>query len=153
MVMMIHPIGRGPLLFAMHWWGRSHAVHRASLETHGGSGLTLIGRGAFVCAPVLASDIQEYRLTQGKLFLLQFFLQFLELDQEKEFSEGLAWGLPWWLSGKESTCQCRRCEFDPWVRKGMAAHSSILAWRMPWKEEPGGLQSMGLQKSWIQLSD
>ena len=28
--------------------------------------------------------------------------------------------------------------------KGMATHSSILAWRIPWTEEPGGLQSMGL---------
>ena len=27
----------------------------------------------------------------------------------------------------------------------MATHSSILAWRIPWTEEPGGLQSMGLQ--------
>ena len=26
-------------------------------------------------------------------------------------------GLPWWLSGKESTCHCRRCRFSPWVRK------------------------------------
>jgi len=26
-------------------------------------------------------------------------------------------GFPWWLSGKESTCQCMRCGFDPWVRK------------------------------------
>jgi len=33
---------------------------------------------------------------------------------------------------------------DP-LEKGMAAHSSILAWRIPWTEEPGGLQSMGLQ--------
>ena len=34
------------------------------------------------------------------------------------------------------------------LEKGMAAHSSILAWRIPWTEEqPGGLQSMGLQKS------
>ena len=30
-------------------------------------------------------------------------------------------------------------------RGGMATHSSILAWRIPWTEEPGGLQSMGLQ--------
>ena len=30
--------------------------------------------------------------------------------------------------------------------KGMATHSSILAWRIPWTEEPGGLQSMGLQR-------
>ena len=28
----------------------------------------------------------------------------------------------------------------------MATHSSILAWRIPWAEEPGGLQSMGLQR-------
>ena len=31
------------------------------------------------------------------------------------------------------------------LEKGMAAHSSVLAWRIPWTEEPGGLQSMGLQ--------
>ena len=31
---------------------------------------------------------------------------------------------------------------DP-LEKGMATHSSILAWRIPWREEPGGLQSMG----------
>ena len=30
----------------------------------------------------------------------------------------------------------------------MATHSSILAWECLWREEPGGLQSMGLQKSW-----
>ena len=29
---------------------------------------------------------------------------------------------------------------------GMATHSSVLAWRMPWTERPGGLQSMGLQR-------
>ena len=36
---------------------------------------------------------------------------------------------------------------DP-LEKGMATHSSILAWEMPWTEEPGGLQSM-----WTRLSD
>ena len=35
---------------------------------------------------------------------------------------------------------------DP-LEKGMATYSSILAWRVPWTEEPGGLQSVGLQKS------
>ena len=34
---------------------------------------------------------------------------------------------------------------DP-LEKEMATHSSILAWEIPWTEEPGGLQSMGLQK-------
>ena len=38
-------------------------------------------------------------------------------------------------------------EEDP-LEKEMATHSSILAWEVPWTEEPGGLQSMGLQKSW-----
>ena len=37
---------------------------------------------------------------------------------------------------------------DP-LEKEMATHSSILAWEVPWMEEPGGLQSMGLQKSQI----
>ena len=34
---------------------------------------------------------------------------------------------------------------DP-LEEGMAAHSSILAWRIPWTEEPGRLQSIGSQK-------
>ena len=33
------------------------------------------------------------------------------------------------------------------LEKEMATHSSILAWEIPWTEEPGGLQSMGLQES------
>ena len=50
-------------------------------------------------------------------------------------------GLSWWLSGQESTCSARGSGFDlcagedP-LGKGMAAHSSILAWRVPWTEEP-----------------
>ena len=39
------------------------------------------------------------------------------------------------------------------LEKEMATHSSILAWEIPWTEEPGGLQSMGWQKSWTQLSN
>ena len=34
---------------------------------------------------------------------------------------------------------------DP-LKKGMATHYSILAWRIPWSEEPGGLQSIGWQR-------
>ena len=37
------------------------------------------------------------------------------------------------------------CGEDP-LEKGMATHFSILAWRIPWTEEPGGLQSMGSQR-------
>ena len=41
---------------------------------------------------------------------------------------------------------------DP-LEKEMATHSSILAWEILWTEEPGGLQSLGLQKSQKQLSN
>ena len=41
---------------------------------------------------------------------------------------------------------------DP-LEKEMATHSSILAWRIPWTEEPGRLQLMGLQKSWTRLNN
>ena len=37
------------------------------------------------------------------------------------------------------------CWKDP-LEKGSATHSSIVAWRIPWTEEPGRLQSMGLQR-------
>ena len=52
---------------------------------------------------------------------------------------------------KESACNVGgRLGFDPWVQedpleKRMAIHSSILAWRIPWTEELGGLWSMGSQ--------
>ena len=39
------------------------------------------------------------------------------------------------------------------LEEGMATHSSILAWRIPWKEEPGGLQSMGSQRVGHDCSD
>ena len=45
--------------------------------------------------------------------------------------------------------QKTRVQFRGWddpLEKGMATHSSILAWRNPWTEEPGGLQSMGSQR-------
>ena len=41
---------------------------------------------------------------------------------------------------------------DP-LEKEMATRSSILAWEIPWTEKPGGLQSMGLQKSRTQLNN
>ena len=38
------------------------------------------------------------------------------------------------------------------LEKGMAIHSSILAWEIPWTEEPSGLQSTGSQKSWTRTT-
>ena len=52
--------------------------------------------------------------------------------------------------GKESACNVGDLGLIPgWEdppEEDMATHSSILAWRIPWTEEPGGLQSMGSQR-------
>ena len=42
--------------------------------------------------------------------------------------------------------QVRSLGWEDPLEEGMATHSSILAWRVPWIEEPGGLQSMGSQR-------
>ena len=49
--------------------------------------------------------------------------------------------------------QVRSLGWEDPLEKEMATHSSILAWKIPWTEEPGGLQSLGLQKSRTRLSD
>ena len=61
-------------------------------------------------------------------------------------------GFPGGSVGKRICLQCRRPGFNPWVtkiplEKGMTTHSNIFAWRTPWTEEPGGLQSVGLQRA------
>ena len=97
---------------------------------------------------------------------LAFFA--LELQDIRVFlyppMETLAFTLAftWWASFvaqlvKESACNVGRPGFNPWVgkiplEKEKATHSSILAWRILWTEEPLGLQSMELQ-SQTQLSD
>ena len=57
------------------------------------------------------------------------------------------WGPRLWGSGQESLGWMFQLSLqdDP-LEEGMATHSSILAWRIPWTEEPGGLQSMGSQR-------
>ena len=60
-------------------------------------------------------------------------------------------GLPWWLRQKnlaatQETWLQPLGQEDP-LEKGMATHSSILAWRVPWTEEPGRLQSQGHKES------
>ena len=50
-------------------------------------------------------------------------------------SPGEGKGYPLQCSGLENSMGC--------IVHGMATHSSIVAWRIPWSEEPGGLQSMG----------
>jgi len=59
-------------------------------------------------------------------------------------------GFPGGSDGKESACNVEMwvgsLGWEDPLEKGMATHSSILAWRIPWTEEPGGLQSMGSQR-------
>ena len=59
-------------------------------------------------------------------------------------------GLPGGSDGKESACNVGDLSLIPRSGrspgKGMATHSSVLAWRIPWTEESGGLQSMGSQR-------
>ena len=58
-----------------------------------------------------------------------------------------SYGLLWRLSGKEYTCDAGDANLIPGSGRspgeGMAVHSSILAWKILWTEEPGRLQSMG----------
>ena len=62
----------------------------------------------------------------------------------------LEWGFPRDSDCKESTCNVGDLGFIPgWedpLEKGKTTHSNILAWRISWTEEPGRLQSMGLQR-------
>ena len=62
-------------------------------------------------------------------------------------------GFPGGPSGKESTCNAGDIEMqvpflggEDLLEEEMATHSRILAWRFPWTEEPGRLQSMGSQR-------
>ena len=66
-------------------------------------------------------------------------------------------GLPWWLRGEESSSvqvmRFRSLHGEDPLEKAMTAHSSVLAWKIPWTVESGGLQTVGSQKSQAQLSD
>ena len=57
-------------------------------------------------------------------------------------------GFPGGSDGKEFVCQYREPGFDLWVKILWRRkwQSSILAWRIPWTEEPGGILSMGSQR-------
>ena len=59
-------------------------------------------------------------------------------------------GVPGGSDGKESACNAgdlfRSLGWEDSLEKEMATHSSILAGRIPWAEEPGGPQSLGLQR-------
>ena len=79
------------------------------------------------------------------------FFQFGIVSLTSSYLQELIIGLLWWISGKESACQCRRHRFDPWVRKipwrrKWQPTPVSFAWEIPWTEDSGGLQSMGLKR-------
>ena len=91
----------------------------------------------------------ELGYTCGKTKASEDGIKFRFTDERRE-NRGFSSG----ASGKEPTCQCKRHKEtqvqsmggeDP-LEHGIAIHSSILAWRIPWTEEPGGLQPMGLHR-------
>ena len=71
---------------------------------------------------------------------------------------GIVWNCIDFLCSSVSICpKYGRPGFDPWVGKillevEMATHSSILAWRIPWTEDPGRLQFVGSKESDLALS-
>ena len=60
------------------------------------------------------------------------------------------WDFPGGSVGEESACNegdpVRSLGREDRLEKGMSTHSSILVWRIPWTEEPGGLQSIGSER-------
>ena len=58
-----------------------------------------------------------------------------------------------WLSAKWLSAKAGDLGGEDPLEEEMATHSRILDWEIPWTEEPGGLQSMGSQKSQTRLSD
>ena len=89
--------------------------------------------GAYIYLPfVLKNTSLNWKLFATKM-AKQNLWKFLKIDwknintPEEEQSIQIG-GLPWWLSGKESACQCRKLRFDSWFRK--------IPWRRKWQPTP-----------------
>ena len=67
-------------------------------------------------------------------------------------SQSVTGELPRWLRGKVSTCQWRKCEFDPWIRKTPWRRKWLsipfVAWEIPWTNVSNGLQFTETQRVW-----
>ena len=112
----------------------------------------------------------KYQFILGPILVISFILGTYEILYHT-YHLCLIWNinknLPQWLSGEESSFSAgdagdrgsldlTHVAQETWVQslgqedpleEEMATHSNILAWRIPWTEEPGGLQSTGLQLS------
>ena len=106
------------------------------------------------------SDMSMWRLSPSSLTLFFSFIRghcSQSIPCRFNFDRMSASGRdsPGGASGEEPACCCRRCKrcgFNPWVRKipleeGIATHCSILAWRIPWTEKLGRLWSIEPQRA------
>ena len=87
--------------------------------------------GELMVVYMFAPQVSQSSLEQiGRIvpFTGRCVLAALLKDKQKLESSTLQKVLPQWLSDKESTCQCRKCGFDPWVRK--------IPWKRKWQLTP-----------------
>ena len=83
---------------------------------------------------------------QHQIYLLNAPGTAIRLDTNQTLTDNMSIsGLPWWLRWYRICLQCRRPGFNLSQKDPLKTHSSILAWRIPWSEEAGGLQSTGSQ--------
>ena len=124
------------------FWGQLSFWFADSLLAVGSQGLSL------VCALGEREKACSYKVT-NPIGLGPHPNGFIELQLFK--SPISKYGLPCWLRLVKNLTAVRGTQDrslgqeDP-LEKGMPTHSRILAWKIPWTEEPGGLQSMGLQR-------
>ena len=98
--------------------------------------------------------------SQTTFHFSHFICSFICSQLQRTVLQGKQLGSPGVASGKESTLPMQEMQEtrvpsldgkDP-PKKGMATYSSVLAWEIPRTEEPGGLQSMGLQsRTWLSM--
>ena len=139
---------------AVESWREPRAQIYSSIykfRTKTGSWQVLIGcRGFLVFTdwPVIIPLIgQSYHLSGFQSYHLSDWPELPSLEAPAAWLRDYFWpSAPLWAchgSGEVVTGQsrrCKRCGFNPWVRKiPWRSHSRILAWRIPWTEKPGGL--------------
>ena len=96
-----------------------------------------------VCVCVLMYDTYFFSFWLNSLCIIGSRFIRGERGKERKAQEG----------GDSFICMCVCVCIYPSLEEGMATHSSTLAWRIPWTEEPDGLQSMGLQRVGHDWSD
>ena len=147
--------GRGALKTLQAWdkWRRGREVFQAGKPPRGQNQprVGVWGQGGEIQPPYQARLLQAQALTWEDPSYPTSIADSSASPRSPVSHISLINNIMIWLSSKESTHQCRRCGFNSRVRKillekKIATHSSMLAWRIPWTEEPGGLQFMGSQR-------